>query len=394
MSSLKASSGVRKLVPWHVNDARPLYSHITTVPSSSRVITFAGQIGRRLDGSVSSDPAEQVAEAYRNLKNCLDAAGATVNDILKLTYYIVNYDPERRWFRGPTQEFLNGHLPATTLVPVPALALPGLAFEVEAVAAIPEAPLRKVDVVVVGAGLSGLQAAVNVQEAGYDCVVVEARDRVGGKTLSRDIACGKQDVGAAWINDTNQSKMWELVKKFGLETVEQNTNGECVFQDPADGKFSTFPYGGIPQRSAESGGVENMVQVRDLFESLCHKIDISDPVASCKEMGKDYDKMSMADFVKSEGGGNFAMATINVWCKAMLGLEAREVGCLFFLDYCKSGGGIMLMRSDKKDGGQYLRLVEGESDSLICSLPADQPRRDADLLSQPCFGLEATNLDL
>ena len=103
-----------------------------------------------------------------------------------------------------------------------------------------------------------------------------------------------------------------------------------------------------------------MVQVRDLFESMCHKIDISDPVASCKDLGKDYDKMSMVDFVKSEGGGSFALATINVWCKAMLGLEAREVSCLFFLDYCKSGGGIMQMRSDKKDGGQFIRLVEGE----------------------------------
>ena len=247
MAPLKSS--VTKLVPWHVNDSRPLYSHITTAPSSHRIITFAGQVGRRVDGSISSDPAEQTSEAYRNLTRCLDAAGATVNDILKLTYYIVNYDPNNRWFRAPTQEFLKGHLPATTLVPVPCLALPEFQVEVEIIAAVPQAPLRKVDVLVVGAGLSGLQAAVDVQKAGYECVVVEARDRVGGKTWSRDIAGGKQDVGAAWINDTNQSYMWELVKKFGLEYVEQNTTGDCIMHDPLDGKFSTFPYGGVPQVS-------------------------------------------------------------------------------------------------------------------------------------------------
>jgi monoamine oxidase len=102
-----------------------------------------------------------------------------------------------------------------------------------------------------------------------------------------------------------------------------------------------------------------MVKVRDLFESLCHKVDIKDPVASGKALKQDYERLSMADFVKSEGGGTFALATVNVWCKAMLGLEAHEVGCLFFLDYCKGGGGIMNMRSDRKDGGQFLRLVKG-----------------------------------
>ena len=40
------------------------------------------------------------------------------------------------------------------------------------------------DVVVIGAGLSGLQTAVNIQAAGYSCVVLEAIDRVGGKVLS------------------------------------------------------------------------------------------------------------------------------------------------------------------------------------------------------------------
>lgn len=44
--------------------------------------------------------------------------------------------------------------------------------------------VRDIDVVVVGAGLSGLQAATDVQGAGFSCVVLEAMDRVGGKTLS------------------------------------------------------------------------------------------------------------------------------------------------------------------------------------------------------------------
>ena len=51
----------------------------------------------------------------------------------------------------------------------------------------------------------------------------------------------------------------------------------------------------------------------------------------------------------------------------MLGMEPSEVSALFFLEYCKSGGGIMQMRSDKKDGGQVLRMVEG-MDQIIANL--------------------------
>jgi monoamine oxidase len=134
------------------------------------------------------------------------------------------------------------------LIPVSALAKPEFLFEVEALAAVRQAPLQKVDVVVVGAGISGLQAAYDIQKAGVSCVVLEARDRVGGKTLSVDpFGEGKVvDLGAAWINSTNQSKMFAMTKEFGLKTVVQNTVGDVVMYD-LDGNVSSFPYGGLPK---------------------------------------------------------------------------------------------------------------------------------------------------
>jgi len=60
------------------------------------------------------------------------------------------------------------------------------------------------DVVVIGAGLSGLEAARNIHRAGLSVLVLEAKDRIGGKerSVSND-GNGFIELGAAWINDTN-----------------------------------------------------------------------------------------------------------------------------------------------------------------------------------------------
>lgn len=104
---------------------------------------------------------------------------------------------------------------------------------------------QKVQVVIVGAGLSGLRAATEIHAAGLSYVVLEAMDRVGGKILSvpsRDDGTALIDVGAAWINDTNQSEMYALAQKYGFELVKQRAEGRNLYQD-AEGNVSVLPYG-------------------------------------------------------------------------------------------------------------------------------------------------------
>jgi monoamine oxidase len=59
------------------------------------------------------------------------------------------------------------------------------------------------------------------------------------------------DMGAAWINSTNQSRMYAMTQKFGLQTVVQNTVGDVIMQD-VDESVSTFPYGELPKVTGRS----------------------------------------------------------------------------------------------------------------------------------------------
>jgi len=89
-----------------------------------------------------------------------------------------------------------------------------------------------------------------------------------------------------------------------------------------------------------------------MFEDLCHTKDLRNPMG--------HDDITLEEFIKENGGGEISLATITIWTRAMLGCEPSELSALYFLDYCKSGGGIMQMRSDRKNGGQFLRVKTGK----------------------------------
>lgn len=106
------------------------------------------------------------------------------------------------------------------------------------------------DLVVIGAGLSGLQAAYKTQQAGISTVVVGARDRVGGKIWSVPLAFGRGcvELGGAWINDTLQPRVWSYAQRFGLKVVRQWLEGKAAMQD-SDGSRREFPFCIVPDVS-------------------------------------------------------------------------------------------------------------------------------------------------
>lgn len=87
--------------------------------------------------------------------------------------------------------------------------------------------------------------------------------------------------------------------------------------------------------------------------------------------------MTFEAYLRSRGASEGALATGTVWVRAMLGQDPKDISALYFLNYCKSGGGLLQMRSDRKHGGQYLRIRQGTqmlSKGLASSLPANVVR--------------------
>lgn len=98
-------------------------------------------------------------------------------------------------------------------------------------------PPEVVDVVVVGGGLAGLSAARVIADAGLSTVVLEARRRVGGRTLNRRIGDGIFDMGGQFVSP-DQENVKRLVREFGLELVPMYTQGKKI-QDLA-GDVGTY----------------------------------------------------------------------------------------------------------------------------------------------------------
>ncbi|MDZ4045283.1 MAG: NAD(P)/FAD-dependent oxidoreductase [Rhodoglobus sp.] len=76
------------------------------------------------------------------------------------------------------------------------------------------------DTIVIGAGMSGLTSARMLADAGQRVVVLEARDRIGGRMHTDRSAGFPVDLGASWIHGIDGSPLWDLVQALGVPTIE------------------------------------------------------------------------------------------------------------------------------------------------------------------------------
>jgi len=113
------------------------FSHSATASGNGNYVFISGQSGGEgPEHSLSGDFRVQVKTALQNLVNVLKASGLTTDHVLKITILIVDHDQEKLtiWTEEMQKVWKNHPFPASTLIPVPKLALDGMLVEVDAIA--------------------------------------------------------------------------------------------------------------------------------------------------------------------------------------------------------------------------------------------------------------------
>jgi reactive intermediate/imine deaminase len=114
---------------------RPV-SHYCHVTKAGNLIWVSGTVGVAADGSIPAGVVEQFEIAIANMDVCLKAAGAGAEHVVKVTVYLTDV-ADRAKINPIRQRYFGPHRPASTLVEVSALVLPGLKVEIEAQAVLP-----------------------------------------------------------------------------------------------------------------------------------------------------------------------------------------------------------------------------------------------------------------
>ncbi|MED5803337.1 flavin monoamine oxidase family protein [Gordonia sp. Z-3] len=211
--------------------------------------------------------------------------------------------------------------------------------------------MDNVDVVVVGAGLAGLSAARSLVANGRTVAVLEARDRVAGRTFGGALANGVPvELGGQWVGPT-QDAVLELIDELGLETFRTYDDGDSLtVYDGAVVRYADDTFG-LPMESA--------VEVGRLWEEITTLAETVLTSAPWETTDADYlDRRTLDEWLRTNTSDTLALRLFRVLVPALFSAETPELSLLHFLFYVKSGTSLESLVTTT-GGAQESRVVGG-----------------------------------
>ncbi|GAA3294301.1 flavin monoamine oxidase family protein [Arthrobacter citreus] len=162
------------------------------------------------------------------------------------------------------------------------------------------------DVVIIGAGPSGLSAARRLKASGLSVAVLEARDRVGGRTWTDTIDGAMLEIGGQWISP-DQTVLASLVEELGLETFERYRDGKSVYIS-ADGTRSTYTGDMFPVGERTE---QEMLKLIGILDQLAAE---TDPAAPWKHpRARELDTVSFSSWLRGQSDDEEACNNIGLF---------------------------------------------------------------------------------
>ena len=229
------------------------------------------------------------------------------------------------------------------------------------------------DVAIAGAGLAGLVAARRIAAAGARPIVVEARDRVGGRLLNEEIGGGKVvEVGGQWIGPT-QDRIAALATELGVETFPTHDEGRHLIE--MGGKLASYE-GRITDarlrlvrdlsRAISPLAMADLEQARARLDRMARQVPLEEPWMAPKAAS--WDGQTFASWVRRNTRTAAARSLFELATEAVWAAEPGDVSLLHVLFYTRSGSGFNSLvgtgggaQQDRFHGGsQRLALLMAE----------------------------------
>ncbi len=204
--------------------------------------------------------------------------------------------------------------------------------------------------VVVGAGFAGLTAARELSGRGYDVVVLEGRDRVGGRSLTRTVAGVPVDMGATFVGPT-QDAVLALAQELGCATTPTFCDGKNLIR--WRGEVREYA-GTIPRLSMSS--LLNLAWVRLRFALLVRRMPVRRPWTALDAY--ELDGLSLRQWLDSMRAAPTTIDLMAIMARVTWGAEPDQVSMLHAVRYVKAAGGLNRML-DVAKGAQQDRFPAG-----------------------------------